>query len=111
MNAKDVEKNAEKFFAELGDGIPTVSGLALAIGFKSRYELLNFEGNTKLSKAVKSALLKLESILESQLYRKETYSGAKTVLKSNFGWRESVDDDDKFKAINRVKEILEGVGD
>lgn len=110
MNAKVLMEKADLYFKELGDEIPTVSGLALAIGLESRSELLNFDANPKAKKVIKNALLRLESILESRLYKKETYSGAKTVLSSNFGWQES-GDDSKTLAVNQVKKLLEGIGD
>lgn len=110
MNIKEAEKNARKYFEGLGEEIPTVSGLALAIGLKSRSELLNYTGGGKMERVIGDSLLRLESILESRLYNKETYHGAKTVLQSNFGWQES-GEDSKEQTILRVKRILEGVGD
>lgn len=110
MNAKEAEKRAKRYFEELGDDIPTVSGLALAIGLESRAELLNFDGSSKLGKIIKNSLLYLESILEGRLYKKETYSGAKTVLQSNFGWQDSPDNS-KEQQLAEVRKILDGVGD
>lgn len=110
MNVRETEQRAKKYFDEIGDEIPTVSGLALAIGLRSRAELLNYEGSSSMSKVVKNALLQLESILEGKLYKKETFNGAKTVLQSNFGWQDS-SDDTKTQTINEVRKILEGVGE
>ena len=110
MNAKDAKKSAEEYLKKAEEEIPTVSGLTLAMGFKSRNELLNFDGNEKLKSVANSALLRLESVLESKLYNKETYHGAKTVLQSNFGWSDSPDDA-KSQTINEVRRLLEGVGD
>lgn len=110
LKVSDAEKAAEEYFKLTKDEIPTVTGLALAMGFKSRNDFLNFEGSVRLKKAASGALLRLESILESRLYNKETYNGAKTVLQSCFGWNEAADDA-KNKTISEVKRLLEGVGD
>ena len=110
MKAKELEIKAEEYFKNVAEEIPTVSGLALAMGFKSRGELLNFSGPDKLKKAAERALLRLESILEGKLYNKETYNGAKTVLESNFNWNDAKDDA-KAQTINEVRRLLEGVGD
>ncbi len=110
MNSREAESRAARYFEELGDGIPTVSGLALAIGLESRSELLNYDKGGKIEKVIKNALLKLESILESRLYIKETYNGAKTVLQSNFGWQDNPDNA-KAQALSEVRRLLEGVGE
>lgn len=110
MSSKEAERCAVRYFEELGDDIPTVSGLALAIGLESRTELLNYDKGGKLEKVIKNALLRLESILEARLYVKETYNGAKTVLQSNFGWQDNPDNA-KNQALSEVRKLLEGVGE
>lgn len=66
---------------------PTICGLALALGFCSRQDLLVYSGkNAGLTQAVMRARLKVETFAENMLYEKETARAAEFVLRCNFGW-------------------------
>lgn len=66
---------------------PTISGLAYALGFSSKDELLAFDGDDKCLLEVKRALLYIEKNLELALFNKDFYQPAKFILNTQFsGW-------------------------
>ncbi len=69
---------------------PTVTGLALWLGFKTRQALLNYKGRTKVfDDIISAAKTRCEEYAESRLYDREGVSGAKFSLVNNFnGWQE-----------------------
>ncbi len=75
---------------------PTVSGLALALGFTGRRELLCYRGKKKYRDTVERAKLRVEEYCESQLFDKDRRQGAEFALRSNFHWGQ--EDDNKKKA-------------
>lgn len=62
---------------------PTVTGLALALGFSSREELLQFK-DAKRKQLIGKALMQIEAQAEDLLFTKEHFSGAKLFLEVNF---------------------------
>lgn len=71
------------FFAE--EETPTITGLALALGFTSRADLINYEGySQEFHYTIKKAKLKIECEYEKAL-RKHNSTGPIFALK-NFGW-------------------------
>ncbi|MDD3231137.1 MAG: terminase small subunit [Oscillospiraceae bacterium] len=94
---------------------PTVTGLALALGFNSRQALLNYQARSKsFNDALMRAKSRCEEYTESRLYDKEGSNGAQFSLRNNFkGWSEhpeaqqsavTVEDDPLTKSL---KEELE----
>ncbi len=94
---------------------PTVSGLALALGFSSRAELLGVYSNScnnegsridrERFKIISAALTRIEEFAESRLFFKDTLSGAKFVLVNNFkGWSDNVSSNGD--AANKLDGIL-----
>ncbi len=71
---------------------PTVSGLALALGFTARKELLCYRGKKKYRETVERARLRVEEYWESQLFDKDKRQGAEFELRSNFCWGQEEDD-------------------
>lgn len=67
---------------------PTVTGLALALGFTSRQALINYQGRPEFVDTVTRAKSRCEEYAESRLYDKDGANGAKFSLGCNFGWRE-----------------------
>lgn len=69
---------------------PTITGLALALGFTNRQSLLNYQNKAEFEEVVTRAKLRVEHYAETRLYDKEGLNGAKFNLANNFsGWRES----------------------
>lgn len=73
---------------------PTVTGLALALGFSGREALEQFESMAKES-PVGELLARSRSLIEEAnvqaVYRRDTSTGAKFILQSSFGYGEKVE--------------------
>ena len=69
---------------------PTVTGLALALGFKTRQSLLNYQARTAAFDDILTvAKSRCEEYAERRLYDRDGVNGAKFSLANNFrGWRE-----------------------
>ncbi len=67
---------------------PTVTGLALWLGFKSRQSLLNYQHRSeKFNDILTAAKSKCEEYAERRLFDRDGVSGAKFSLANNFkGW-------------------------
>ena len=63
--------------------MPTLSGLALALGFERRTDLL---AAAETNAEIRRLLLQLESRLEEKLYARDSSVGARFVLESMLGW-------------------------
>ncbi len=70
----------------MGARPPTVTGLALALGFSNREGLLQYPDDAPFAKEICRARMRAEDYLESQLVDKDKYQGAKFDLFCNFGW-------------------------
>lgn len=71
---------------------PTVTGLALALGFTSRQALLNYQAKDEFVDTITRAKSRCEEYAESRLFDKDGANGAKFSLANNFeGWREKQD--------------------
>lgn len=68
----------------IGSRPPTVTGLALALGFTSRLALLNYQAKEEFVNAVTRAKSRCEDYAESRLYDKDGANGAKFSLANNF---------------------------
>lgn len=67
---------------------PTVTGLALALGFTSRQALLNYQNKPAFVDTVTRAKARCEQYAEERLYDKDGSSGAQFSLRANFGWND-----------------------
>lgn len=86
---------------------PTVSALALALGFSSRLDLLNFDGKKSFMTCLERALLRIETFTEERLFDKGGYTGAKFCLINNFkGWNEKSDVDTTSETLEKLDSIL-----
>lgn len=65
---------------------PTVTGLALALGFTSRRALLNYQGRGEFIHAVLRAKARIEAYAEERLFDRDGQRGAEFSLKYNFRW-------------------------
>lgn len=68
---------------------PTVTGLALALGFTGRQALIDYQGRPEFADAITRAKARCEEYAEARLYDKDGAGGAKFSLSCNFGWRDS----------------------
>ena len=67
---------------------PTVTGLALALGFRSRQALLNYQyRNAGFNEALEIAKARIQQYAEERLYDRDGCRGAQFTLQNNFkGW-------------------------
>jgi hypothetical protein len=68
---------------------PTVTGLALALGFTNRLSLLNYQDKPEFVYTVTRAKARVEAYAEARLFDRDGANGAKFSLANNFaGWAE-----------------------
>lgn len=73
----------------MGAHPPTVTGLALALGFTSRQALLNYQAKAKFVDTITRAKSICEEYAERRLFDQQGCNGAKFSLINNFkGWTE-----------------------
>ena len=73
------------------DYLPTICGLALALGFTSRQSLLDYEGySDQFFDAIKRAKLQIEEGYERHLIKGRNAAGPIFALK-NFNWKDHQD--------------------
>lgn len=86
----EVQGIIDAYFNDLGDEIPTMAGLALALGMST--ETLRCYGKEEeFSATIKKARQKVESAWEKALIRGG--SGPIFWLKNNAGWRDKTEQD------------------
>lgn len=66
---------------------PTVTGLALSLGFTGRKQLIDYQGREEFCNTITRAKARCEEYAESRLYDRDGANGAKFSLGCNFGWR------------------------
>lgn len=83
---------------------PTMTGLALALGFNSRQSLLNYKARGEFLDTTTRARSLVEQATEERLFDKDGVHGARFSLANNFdGWKEKLElaaDEKKPFAVN-----------
>lgn len=70
---------------------PTITGLALALGFMSRQSLLNYQAKKEFMDTITRAKMVVEEYTEGRLFDKDGSNGAKFSLMNNFkGWNDRI---------------------
>ena len=72
----------------IGAKPPTVTGLALALGFTSRQALLNYQAKKAFVDTITRTKTRCEEYAESRLFDRDGSRGAEFSLKYNFRWEE-----------------------
>lgn len=87
---------------------PTVTGLALALGFTSRQALLNYQAKKQFVDTITRAKSRCEEYAESRLYDKDGANGAKFSLEHNFKWGkdEKGSENDYLKGLQALADVL-----
>ena len=67
---------------------PTVSGLALALGFSCRRDLNAYQGKKEFCTTITRAKAQCEAYAEERLFDRDGTNGAQFSLRCNFGWNE-----------------------
>lgn len=87
-----VDDDGEVVFDKHGDPVilgakpPTVTGLALALGFTGRKQLLDYQGRKAFCNTITRAKAMCEEYAEGRLFDRDGVNGAKFSLSCNFGW-------------------------
>lgn len=91
---------------------PTVTGLALALGFHSRQTLLNYQGKKAFVDTVTRAKMQIEAYAEERLYDRDGQRGAEFNLKYNFRWAEQakVDDETEGTGVVEITAVMDNPG-
>lgn len=103
-----IVRNKGGYPVMIGRKPPTTGGLALALGFKSRQALLNYQArDEKFNDTLMRAKLRIEAYAEERLYDKEGSAGAQFNLRNNFkGWdadkKEKEETADKITIVNNI---------
>ena len=88
---------------------PTVTGLALALGFKTRRALMLYQAKKEFTDVVLEAKSRIELYNEEMLYDRDGSKGAIFNLTRNFaGWQEEKTEDGKSTAVNIINDIPKG---
>lgn len=129
-NAKQMQKAIDKFFEDclgkpvkdekgnvltdkrgnpvmIGAKAPTVTGLALALGFNSRQALLNYQAREEFNDTITRAKTRCEEYAEMRLYDKDGARGAQFSLACNFGWGHQKTAQPDGRTNNLLKSIQE----
>ena len=85
---------------------PTVTGLALALGFTNRQSLLNYQCKKQFLDTITRAKSRCEEYAESRLFDRDGARGAQFSLEHNFRWKS--DDSDK-ETLDRAAQVLKEV--
>lgn len=91
---KQIEELIEKYFRECDkkQRPPTVTGLALALGFTSRQALLNYQSKKQFVDTITRAKARVEQYAEERLFDRDGQKGAQFSLRYNFaGWKDEPD--------------------
>ena len=91
-----MDKDGDPILNKYGEPImmgakpPTITGLALALGFTNRLALINSQGREEFSNTITEAKTRVEEYAEMRLFDRDGANGAKFSLANNFkGWKES----------------------
>lgn len=91
-NADDLQKKVDEYFVwakEQNNGLKTITGLALFLGFESRQSIYDYEKDGTFSYIIKNARLRVEEGYEERLHGAMP-TGAIFALK-NMGWKDKVE--------------------
>lgn len=93
----------------IGAKPPTVTGLALALGFTGRQALLDYQARKQFTDTITRAKSRCEAYAESRLYDKSGTTGAQFSLRCNFGWSDATEKD-KAEQDLRIASLKEKTG-
>ena len=87
------------------DKIPTISGLARALGFRSRQSLFDYQAKRQFRDIILDAKLRVEIFTEEQLYTRDGCNGARFALWNNFGWKQTAESEKEPAAVRIIYDI------
>ena len=109
------DHNGDPILTKWGDPVyldkkpPTITGLALALGFKTRTSFNKYKTRKEFTDLICEARSRIEMYNEEQLYSRDGARGAMFNLRLNFsGWQDKEDGQDKGAAVNIINDIPKG---
>lgn len=84
---------------------PTVTGLALALGFTNRMDLLRYQGKKEFTEVITKAKLQVEAYAEARLFDRDGANGARFSLDCNFNWGKRDEEKDATPTVKIVYDI------
>lgn len=88
---------------------PTITGLALALGFKTRKALQLYKAKKEFTDVILLAKSRIEQYNEEMLFSRDGSKGAQFSLRHNFqGWQDE-NAEDKGPAVSIINDIPKGV--
>lgn len=109
------DHNGDPILTRWGDPVfldkrpPTITGLALALGFKTRGGLLSYQAKKEFADVILTAKSRVELYNEEMLYSRDGSKGAMFNLSRNFrGWKEEKQEENKGPAVNIINDIPKG---
>lgn len=86
---------------------PTITGLALALGFASRQSLLDYQAKREFLDTITRAKARCEQYAEERLFDRDGTSGAQFSLKNNFGWGAAEKEKDPTAQQNEMQSLAD----
>ena len=109
-----LDHNGDPILTKWGDPVyldkrpPTLTGLALALGFKSRAGLMRYKAKKAFNDVLLEAKTRIEMYNEEQLYTRDGAKGAMFNLQRNFyGWKEDKEENGGV-AVKIINDIPKG---
>lgn len=103
-------RRAQAYFTEREGRALTQSGLAYALGFASRGDMLGYRGEG--AREVMRAALRCETYAEERLYEKDSQKAAEFSLKNAFGWgAQRPDAQEETLTVRLAPGLWEAMGD
>lgn len=107
------DSKGKQIFNKFGEPVfldvhpPTITGLALALGFASRQALLNYQAKPEFNDTITRAKARVEQYAEERLFDRDGSNGAQFSLRNNFkGWDADKKNDDsgdgKIMIVNNI---------
>lgn len=92
----------------IGQKPPTITGLALALGFTSRQALLNYQAKKEFVDTITRAKSRVEEYAESRLFDRDGSNGAQFSLRNNFkGW--NGEQSENQEELQKLDEIIKSI--
>ncbi len=90
----------------VGKHPPTTSGLARALGFKSRKTLRDYRGRKAFKDTIDAAMLRIEEYTEQRLFDRDGSNGARFSLQCNFKeWKPDPEEGTSAPTVNIICDI------
>ena len=92
-NPKDLENTIQTYFEQMrAEKRPlTITGLCIAVGFKSRQTLLDYEEKEQYGHLIREAKMRCQNYAEELLFQNRNVYGVIFNLTNNYGWRNRMD--------------------